>query len=96
MAYVQITIHLTGGRERTGVRASPSPINLQDIRMHAWQLSAEVLGPAAILEVTVVELPADHPAVVAFILGEQRKKVVTPASDGEHPYVKQQHRRPPR
>lgn len=96
MAYVRITIHLANGGKRTGVRAFPSPINLHDIRMHAWHLASEVLGRAAVEDVTVIELAADDPAVVAFIHGEQRKKVVTPASDGEHPYVKQQHRRPPR
>ena len=64
--------------------------------MHAWHLSEEVLGRPAIQDVTVVELPADDPAVVAFILRDDRKHISTPANNGEHPYVKQQHRRPPR
>jgi hypothetical protein len=64
--------------------------------MHAWQLAAETLGRRAIEEVSVHEVPANDPAVVALILREERKSKSTTPSTGEHPYVKQQHRRPPR
>jgi hypothetical protein len=96
MGYVHITIHLRGGGKRCGVRAFAEPMNLEDIRRHAWHLAAEVLGRNAIENVSAREVPADDPAVVALILGEQRKNKSTPRSTGEHPYIKQQQRRPPR
>lgn len=64
--------------------------------MHAWRLSAEALGHQAIEDVTVKELPAHDPAVVALIIREKGKPKAIPRSDGVHPYVKQQQRRPPR
>lgn len=96
MPYVQITIHLLDGTTRSGVRSISGPLILEDVRMHAWRLSAEALGHQAIGEVTVRELPADDPAVVALILSEKGKPKTIPRSDGVHPYVKQQQRRPPR
>lgn len=94
MGYARIIIHLVGGSTRTGVRAFAEPMNLHDIRMHAWKLSEEVLGRSAIEDVTVLEVPASDPAVIALILGEKKKKKPIPPSDGTHPYVKQQQRRP--
>lgn len=70
MPYARITILLRDGTRRSGVRKFPEPMNLADIRAHAWQLSAEVLGRGAIENVTVSELPADDPAVVALILSK--------------------------
>lgn len=94
MPYVRIIIHLRGGNTRSGVRRFPDPIILEDIRMHSLHLAAEALGRSEIEYVTVKELPADDPAVVALICGENRSKAQVPASDGTHPYVKQQQRRP--
>lgn len=96
MGYVRITIDLLGGGKRSGVRAFPEPMNLGEIRMHAWQLAAEVLGRGAIEEVTVKEVPANDPAVVSLILGQKGRNKPVPRSDGQHPYLKQQQRRPPR
>ena len=96
MGYVRITIHLVAGGKRSGVRRFPEPNNVNDVRIHAWQLAAEALGREAIGDVSVAELPADDPAVVAFILGQQKKDKPAVESDGEHPYVKQQRRNPPR
>jgi hypothetical protein len=96
MGYVRIAIHLVDGSQRSGVRKFPEPMNLEDIRAHAWQLAGEVLGRRMIEDIVAMEVPADDPAVVAMILrGEYRNKPV-PRSDGEHPYLKQQRRKPPR
>ena len=96
MGYVRITINLVNGGTRSGVRKFPEPMNLEDIRMHALHLAADVMGRREIEDVTVKEVPADDPAVVVLILGEQRKHSSIPPSDGQHPYVKKQHRKPPR
>ena len=87
MGYVRITIHLTNGKKRTGVRRVAEPMNLADIRSHARQLSEETLGRDKIEDVIVVELPADHPDVVAYILRKQPKPIFK--SDGTHPYLKE-------
>lgn len=94
MGYARITIHLADGSKRTGVRRFGEPMILPDIRMHALQLSAEVLGRAAIEEVTVEEVPATDPAVIALILRDERHNKPIPRSDGTHPFVKQQGRKP--
>lgn len=96
MGYVRITIRMLNGHTQSGVRKFPEPMNLGDIRMHAWHLAAEALGRRKIEDVTVCEVPADDPAVVALILHDERNSRPTQASAGEHPYVKQQQRRPPR
>jgi hypothetical protein len=96
MGYVRITIQLRNGGTRTGVRRFPEPIIMNDIRKHAWQLSAEVLGRGAIADVTVVEVPASDPAVVALILSNHARAKPIPKSSGEHPYVTQQQRKPGR
>ena len=88
MPYARITILLHDGTRRTGVRHFPEPMNLEDIRKHAWQLSADVLGRGAIEDVTVTEVPADDPAVVALILDQRRSTKPIPPSDGTHPYLK--------
>lgn len=94
MGYGRITIHLVDGSTRTGVRAFTDPMNLNDIRIHAWHLAAEVLSRAAIGDVTVQEVPATDPAVIALILREEKRNKPTPRSDGTHSYVKRQNRRP--
>jgi hypothetical protein len=71
-------------------------MKLEEIRSHARHLAAEALGRDSIVEVTVEAIPADDPAVVAFILSERSRRQGIPSSDGEHPYLKQQLRRPPR
>jgi hypothetical protein len=96
MPYVRITIHLRDGSTRSGARKFPEPTKLEDIRMHSFHLAADALGRDAIHDVTVIELPADDPAVVALILGKQKKHPNIPRSDGTHPYVRQQQRKPPR
>lgn len=96
MPYVHITIHLRDGTTRSGVRSIAGPLILEDVRKLAWRLSAETIGHQAIEDVTVKELPPDDPAVVALIVSEQGRAKPIPRSDGTHPYVKQQHRRPPR
>ena len=94
MGYVRISIHLRNGEKRSGVRAFSEPMNLEDIRQHAWTLSSEVLGRGAIEDVVVKEVPPTDSAVVALILREQQKKKPVPRRDGEHPYVRQMQRRP--
>ena len=84
MPYARITILLRDGSRRSGVRKFPSPMNLADIRTHAWRLSAEVLGRGSIEDVTVTELPADDPGVVALLLGQQRRKQPGNPDDGSH------------
>jgi len=96
MGYVRITIHLANGGHRSGVRKFSEPMILEDIRKHAWQLAAEVLGRGAIEDVTVTEVSADDPAVVAMIINQEYRNKSVPRSDGEHPYLKQQRRKPPR
>jgi hypothetical protein len=96
MAYVHIAIHLRDGTTRSGVRLISGPIILEEVRKLAWRLSADTLGHQAIEDVTVKELPPDDPAVVALIVSEKVKTKTIPRSDGVHPYVKQQQRRPPR
>ena len=97
MGYARIIIYLKGGKTRSGIRHFPEPMNLTDIRAHALQLSAEALGRANIEQVTVEEVPATDPAVVALILKNKLRRTRTvPDSDGTHPYLKQQLRRPPR
>jgi hypothetical protein len=96
MAYVRIEIHLRDGTTRSGVRLISGPLILEDVRKLALRLSAEALGHQAIEDVTVRELPPDDPAVVALIVSEKGKAKTIPRSDGTHPYIKQQQRRPPR
>jgi hypothetical protein len=96
MPYVRIEIRLRDGTTRSGVRSISDPLILEDVRKLAWRLSAESLGHQAVEDVTVKELPADDPAVVALIVSEKVKAKTIPRSDGVHPYVKQQQRRPPR
>ena len=94
MAYVRITIELQNGKSRTGIRHFPDAEQLESIRSHARQLSVEALGRAAIVDVIVEALPADDPAVVAFILRGQRRISTPELSTGEHPFTREQHRRP--
>jgi len=96
MPYVRITIALRNGGTRSGVRRVPEPIVLEDVRMQSWHLAAEALGRGAIDHVVVSEVSADDPAVVALILGETKKNIRIPISDGQHPYVKQQQHKPSR
>ena len=96
MGYARIIIRLFDGTQRSGVRRFPEPMDLDAIRNQARQLAGEVLGPRAIEEVIVTELPADDPAVVALILSEARRGEVVPRSDGEHPYLRHQGRKPAR
>jgi hypothetical protein len=96
MGYARIIIHLVDGTRRSGVRRFPEPMDLDAIRNQARQLASEVLGTRAIEDVVVSELPANDPAVVALILSEARRNEVVPRSDGEHPYVREQRRKPPR
>jgi len=93
MIYFRITIRLKDGSSRSGVRPFSDGTKLHDIRSHAWQLSAEVLGMDAIAEVVVQELQAADPAVAAFLMLDEIKKKKTLASDGQHPFAKQQQRK---
>lgn len=94
MGYVRITILLRDGGKRSGVRRFEEPLVLNDIRAQAFQLAAEVLGRDVIDEVIVQELPATDPAVVALILDELKRSKPVPRSDGVHPYIKDQQRKP--
>jgi hypothetical protein len=96
MGYVRITIKLHQGASKSGIRHFPEPMNLSDIKQHAWQLSAESLGRGKIADVLVEEVPADDPGVVALILRKDKSRPKTEPSNGEHPYVKYQKRKPPR
>jgi hypothetical protein len=68
MGYVRIIIRLIDGGLRSGIRKFPEPMKLEDIRNHAWQLAAEVLGRGAIEDITISEVAADDRGVVAMIL----------------------------
>jgi hypothetical protein len=92
--YIRITIHLRDNTKRSGVRSFSSDVALEDVRRQAWQLSAEVLGHAAIEDVSVKELPPDDPSVVALILRDQSKSRKIPSSKGERPFLKPQQRKP--
>jgi hypothetical protein len=96
MGYVRITIQLIDGSQRSGIRKFPEPMNLEDIRRHALQLAGEVIGRRAIEDVIVTEIPANDPAVVAIILSQAQGNKPVQRSDGEHPYLKEQRRKPPR
>jgi hypothetical protein len=96
MGYVRITIWLIGGGKRSGIRKFPEPMNMEDIRDHSWLLAGEVLGRGAIEDVSVEEVSANDPGVVAIILTQHRINDSVPRSDGEHPYLKHQRRKPPR
>jgi len=94
MGYVRIMILLRDGGKRSGVRRFDEPMVLEDIRAQAFQLAAEVLGQIAIDEVIVHELPPTDPAVVSLILDELKRSKPVPRSDGVHPYLKDQQRKP--
>lgn len=96
MGYVRITIRLSDGSQRSGMRKFTEPMNMEDIRAHAWQLAGDALGKGAVEQVIVMEIPADDPAVVAMILSHDQRNKPVPRSDGEHPYLKQQCWKPPR
>jgi hypothetical protein len=96
MSYIRITIHLKGGARRTGVRHFPTDIALRDIQAHAWQLSVEALGREAIAHLDVEKLPSEHSAVVAYICRSQGLSRNPVRSSGEHPFLSDQKRRPPR
>ena len=97
MGYARIIIHLKSGGIRSGIRHFQEPMNLQHIRAQAMQLASESLGRGNIEEVTVEEVPATDPRVVAMIVKDKlRKDIGVSPSDGKHPYLKQQLRRPPR
>ena len=81
MGYVRITIELRDGGRRSGVRAFQEPMNLAEIRMHAMQLSSDVLGRGEIEDITVVDVPADDPAIVYLILGQKKRFQSVPRSD---------------
>jgi hypothetical protein len=89
MPYARITILLRNGTRRTGVRHFPEPMNLEDIRTQAWQLSAEVLGRGVIENVVVAEVPADDPAVVALILEQQLKQKAATGDSSRADYLRQ-------
>jgi hypothetical protein len=73
MPYARIRVLLRDGTTRSGAWKFPEPTILAEIRAQARQRSAEVLGHGSIEDVLVVEVPADDPAVVALLLGQQRK-----------------------
>jgi hypothetical protein len=56
--YVRITVFLTNGQHRSGIRHAADSEKLENIRVHAARLSADVLGREAIIDVTVEILPA--------------------------------------
>lgn len=96
MPYVCITIYLRDHTKRSGVRSVSSPLDLDEVRLHAWRLSADVFGEALIQDVTVQELSADDPRVVALIINTCGKTKTVPRSDGVHPYLKHTGQKPPR
>jgi hypothetical protein len=93
MGYIRIIIHLFNGARRSGIRPFPEPMNLDEIRKHARQLASDVLGNTVIEDVTVSEVTASDPEVVALILGQIQRSKPVPRSDGEHPYLKHQQKK---
>jgi hypothetical protein len=94
MGYVRITIYLQNAKARTGIRHFPDSEDLEAIRAHAFKLSAEVLGRGAIRDVAVEALAADDPGVVSLILRGKERNTGTERATGEHPFSRDQHRRP--
>jgi hypothetical protein len=70
-------------------------MNLEDIERHAQQLAGDVLGLEIIEDAVLTKVPSEDPAEVALILNAAQNDSSVPRSDGEHPYLKQQDRKPP-
>jgi hypothetical protein len=94
MGYFRIRILLSDGSEKTGVRHMADLENIEAIRAHAFKLSVEVLGRGAIKDVTVEPLSAEDPAVVTLILKSLGRTSKREHSLGEHPFTKEQRKRP--
>lgn len=92
--YVRITVYLTNGQQRSGIRHSADSEKLENIRVHATRLSADVLGREAIKDVTVEMLPATDPAVVAILSRYKKPGPLPERSTGEHPFTRDQWRKP--
>lgn len=91
--YVRITVFLTNGQQRTGIRHFADAEKLHDIRMHAARLSEDTLGRDVIIDVKVESLPATDPEVVALLCQGSKPGTIPERSSGEHPYTKEQHRK---
>jgi hypothetical protein len=92
--YVRITIFLTNGQQRSGIRYSSDSEKLENIRAHAARLSGDALGREAIKDVTVEILPATDLAVVALLSRYKRPRPLSERSTGEHPFARDQRRKP--
>jgi hypothetical protein len=92
--YVRITVYLTNGQQRCGIRHSADSEKLENIRVHAARLSVDALGREAIKDVTVEMLPATDPAVVALLSRYKRPGPLPERSTGEHPFTRNQSRKP--
>ena len=91
--YVRITVFLSNG-ERSGIRYSADSEKLENIRVHAARHSADALGRDAVKDVTVEMLPATDPEVVAVLSRYKRPRPLPERSPGEHPFTRDQWRKP--
>jgi hypothetical protein len=92
--YVRITVFLTNGQQRSGIRYSADSEKPENIQVHAARLSADALGREAIIDVTVEILPATDPAVVALLSRYKKPETLSERSTGEHPFTRDQWRKP--
>jgi hypothetical protein len=92
--YVRITVCLTNGQQRIGIRHFADAEKLDDIRIHATRLSADTLGREAVRDVTVEILPATAPEVVALLCRGKKPGALPERSTGEHPFTRDQWRKP--
>jgi hypothetical protein len=68
MTYFRITIVCFQGRAMTGIRHFKGDVSKAEVLRIAWDHGAEALGRKEIADIFVTALPANDPAVVAFIL----------------------------
>jgi hypothetical protein len=92
--YVRITVFLANGQQRSGIRHSAASEKLENIQVHAARLSADALGREAIKDVRVEMLPATDPSVVAILSRYKKPQPLPERSTGEHPFTRDQWRKP--
>ncbi|HVW62263.1 MAG TPA: hypothetical protein VHC48_19565 [Puia sp.] len=77
MPYFRIIIIKRNGLKHAGIRHFHEAISLKNIRAEVREKTVAALGPLAIADILIEEVPADHPEVVAFILQQKDRPPVT-------------------